>query len=95
MSGHTRGPWDVQLHSGVSANGCSIVSLTDTVTVARLPRNADRPYPQKEADARLIAAAPEMLDTLKAICLLLGNSDHVDDKLCELAEAAIAKAEGR
>jgi hypothetical protein len=50
------------------------------------------------ANARLIAAAPDLLAALKAILLMrhaMSQNAHVDDRLCEIAEAAIAKAEGR
>jgi hypothetical protein len=55
----------------------------------------------KMADARLIAAAPEMLEALKrilpsAIAYEMDNSDHFDeDGRIAFAEATIAKAEGR
>jgi len=50
----------------------------------------------READARLIAAAPELLTTLNALVDLL-NQD-LDPEQCaawDAAVAAIAKAEGR
>jgi hypothetical protein len=44
------------------------------------------------ANARLIAAAPDMLDALKAALVLIG---HPDDAATKAIAAVIAKAEGR
>jgi hypothetical protein len=53
----------------------------------------------READARLIAAAPDLLNALKAAyaVLLSASADEVPRlaERLELARAAIAKAEGR
>ena len=58
--------------------------------------------PQIMADARLIAASPDLLEALKAIVALEKTPDDVWDavevvmpKMCEIANAAIAKAEGK
>jgi phosphoglycolate phosphatase-like HAD superfamily hydrolase len=99
---HTPGPWGVRLHSGTSVNGAAIESLVETVTVAVLPRRADRPYPQKEADASLIAAAPDLLAALKetsfrlaALVAASGDFSDINAKALDAASIVIAKAEGQ
>lgn len=47
-----------------------------------------------EANARLIAAAPELLEALKALLKLHDDGDYDGPDPAELALAAIAKAEG-
>lgn len=56
----------------------------------------ERPEAEVEANARLIAAAPELLDTLRRLVDVL--NDDLDPEQCavwDAAVAAIAKAEGR
>ncbi len=68
--------------------------------IAEIPRpdNDERGLSEADANARLIAAAPEMLAALKAICDS-GNIDHgcqwtIDRADIDLAKAAISKAVG-
>lgn len=49
---------------------------------------------RKEADARLIAAAPDLLEALHAIRLCEFNSMSSRQEMMRLAKAAIAKATG-
>lgn len=52
--------------------------------------------PELVANARLIAAAPDLLEALKACVTMYGDENPDDDWTCiKLARAAIAKAEGR
>lgn len=83
---HTPGPWrisDLQRNivvAGKHSNSvatCYIVGITDTMETA-------------EANARLIAAAPDMLEALRGF-LTIGYYPETR----AAAEAAIAKAEGR
>lgn len=52
-----------------------------------------------DADARLIAAAPELLEALKIIRVQFGNYTDGDGAFkfhaCNIADRALAKAEGR
>jgi len=81
------GPWAVrgyQIRSG-------------DVVVARVTDNefsgTDCPKPEVAfANARLIAAAPEMLDALKLAQSIIG---HPDDSASQHIASVIAKAEGR
>ena len=94
MSKHTPGPWTVVSEGMVSpkvvgANGFGICHTTYAPTGA-------------EANARLIAAAPELLEALRMFVVWYGLRDKHDTLLppkmqeAELAQAmrAIAKAEG-
>jgi len=61
---HTPGPWITQ-RSIAGVNGMRIVSEPSGLVVARVTQKADKPLGQKEADATLIAAAPNLLEALK------------------------------
>lgn len=45
-----------------------------------------------EADARLIAAAPDLLDACEELLIYLADWDDPDNETCVKARAAIAKA---
>ena len=78
MSKHTPGPWLVETDTSV------IVSGSDSfrgVVASTYPHNRD-------ANATLIAAAPDMLAELKRLRDVVGDED------ASCIEAVIAKAEG-
>jgi hypothetical protein len=90
MSTHTPGPWKRQFAAGahvIRANGTSR-------SLAQVLHDG----PEDEANAALIAAAPEMYAALvglmRASGSLTGNPD-MDYRWEAAARAAIAKAEGR
>jgi len=87
---HTPGPWRMQHRHPNSANGAKILGPGDAV-IARMSYAADKPMPQKHADARLIAAAPELLEALKQLEVEFGLQETYG---LRLARAAIAKATG-
>lgn len=95
MSNHTPGPWKEKQKSTYSEPGY-VVLWPDKG--GEHMRRLDYQGCFTEADARLIAAAPELLDALKAIVSSL--SEHDEEGLIEHVEpmrkarAAIAKAEG-
>lgn len=74
---HTRGPWFASDEDG------EVYSLSDYSSVAIVLMNEEG-----KANARLIAAAPDLLAALK-MCVI-ERSEWLDE-----ARAAIAKAEGR
>jgi hypothetical protein len=96
---HTPGPWRVE-----SAGSESLISsghwagLATVVTHMREPDAAGRdrfiPTDEGEANARLIAAAPELLAALEAIAAIPCCHDSMPECPRELAKAAIAKAKG-
>lgn len=94
MSKYTPGPWfvrkwdgdewpDRRISIGPQSNGTAIA-------VCISPRYYDDE--QMEADAKLIAAAPELLDALESALTIL--IDSVGDFDYDKARAAIAKATG-
>lgn len=95
---HTPGPWRQEHGCLVGANGTSI--LGDGI------HNHDLPDEEREANARLIAAAPELLTACELLLQLVKEyeaetkeewKDHIADgyvlKLRAEASASIAKAE--
>jgi hypothetical protein len=89
MAGHTPGPWNV-------GKGQWPHAFSWVITSADMP-NPGSPLAilqdfddAAEADARLIAAAPEMYEALKAIV-----EGPPGEGLFSRARAAITKAEGR
>lgn len=91
---HTPGPWrieDKRSRGRTLISGDGWVRLCDVYTVMEGCRE---PYPEGMANARLIAAAPDLLD---ALIDLLHQSKLSQDEGgwdFEQAEAAIAKATG-
>lgn len=92
---HTPGPWQVQpgVYDTNPETACEfprgpeVIATPGTVAYCNL---------YGEADANLIAAAPDMLAALRAIenyCGMYTNPMH-DDALADQIRAAIAKATG-
>ena len=95
MGEHTPGPW-VAVGAGVYSE--SNDPFLEIIFSAHNTRSASRET--AKANARLIAAAPEMLRRLKnrvVDCDRVGGLDWPTDSRCEACSgdmAAIAKAEG-
>lgn len=98
MSKHTPGPWEIEHaedidlpnHVGISADKHSLLAQV----VWKM--EDDERSPHCEANARLIAAAPDLLDALKTAKWML-ERDYIDDqkmRVIEKCDAAIAKATG-
>lgn len=97
MSAHTVGPWFT------ARNGFSTVYIEARIgggmlqEVAACGPTAEGPD-QQEANARLIAAAPDLLDQLSALLAMCERqtdfNDDGDGAMFERARAAIAKATG-
>ena len=89
MSKHTQGPWAVrgiptgQRYIGPSQDG-------GAPSVALVLSRVNVPDERLAADARLIAAAPELLEALEAVLDDIGNNGRA----CKQARAAIARAKG-
>lgn len=84
--GHTPGPWVVmpQMGGGVS------VSVPNGRALATVNEDQNPVAPSAMGNARLIAAAPDLLEALGTIAR---NSDEPETVHC--ARAAIAKARGQ
>jgi hypothetical protein len=97
MSKHTPGPWGID-------EGMSVWIMAGPLHVATIPRAADGDW--SPANARLMAAAPEMLEALKQIAGALEDwasipppRDNTGEEralvvAAALARAVAAKAEG-
>jgi len=92
--GWTKGPWEADADSGnISVGGHQIAS-------AWVPRHGgEHPIAEREANARLIAAAPDLYEALAALRQNIGAASLVKNPLgIELraqADAALAKAQGQ
>lgn len=105
---HTPGPWFPLFEQEDDFDGIRIEAWgrEDFVEVANVPVDYDD-REQREANARLIAAAPELLAVCRAMIprnICLNNGNVRDDLVVPLdvtmgelrrVAAAIAKAEGR
>ena len=96
MSKHTPGPWRAYQRADYTTPGW-VILWPDTSKPGIHHRRLDSNGGFIEADARLIAAAPDLLKALKAIVKSLADQD--DEGLIEHAQqmidarAAIDKAE--
>ncbi len=90
MSDHTPGPWSV---GRLDLNEQRKIFGSSHELVATAAWELDSQHPTMEANARLIAAAPDLLDAARAV---VGNANH-DCLLDAIADCrhAIAKAEGK
>jgi len=99
---HTPGPWVYEWCNGAYSDGI-VTSQSNSIAIVMggnygewrdAPDNGDAEF---EANARLIAAAPELLEACKN---LVGHADwvalnfRIDYAHLDEARAAIAKAEG-
>ncbi len=105
MAKHTPGPWTAE-----EATSNSIDIVSEEVEIATIISDEDFPEDCEErANARLIAAAPELLDALRdladraeggvdyGLCHrgICSRSECAQCRRVDAARAAIAKAEGR
>lgn len=91
---HTPGPWTVT-RSKMETDGAFdyAISADGVLVLAEVfGRDAKGGWPPSEANARLIAAAPDLLAMLKVAQLWLDVDGRFD---MQGINAAIAKAEGR
>lgn len=104
---HTPGPWALEIDDedpealivGNKGNGEIFSDGFGTIASVNLFRDApgeDVPYPAYVANARLIAAAPDLLEALQAMLFASSLQAHASTKLeAEMkAHAALAKAKG-
>ncbi len=78
MSTHTPGPW-TEVGRYIETDECTICEMFSA-----------RTREERDANQRLIAAAPELLEALKLAQSIIG---HPEDAHSKLISAAIAKAE--
>lgn len=108
MSKHTQGPWTVQADQSDHGRSTAICGAgNDDLLIARIPSRAWNPlapleYPQDRANAHLVAAAPDLLEALRAVMacpqaapwLAKLPTHDGSTSVYEQAIAAIRKAEG-
>jgi hypothetical protein len=102
---HTLGPWHVGAGNGEGSifadNGRTRLEIGGTTlySIAQITRGWDEA--EDEANARLIASAPELLDACKAALAMfkkqfpLEHGNHELGATWGMLEGAIFKAEGR
>ena len=102
---HTPGPWafsrsdnfgDARFYVAQQDGAPYTPNYSDVATLIAETVSGERVSIQ-EANARLIAAAPELLEALRAVDVLFGHlaRDSTQRIWLDNARAAIAKAEGR
>ena len=95
MTKHTPGPWRL-----VAIEDRSIKHLcpcnADGVSILTIVHQAQIPFATvyEEADARLIAAAPEMFEALKLADAMLSGANMNTNVVEQKVRAAIAKVTG-
>ena len=95
MSNHTPGPWEIKRHFDPGYKFISAPKHTALAQVVWCMEDEDR-SPECEANAHLIAAAPELLEALQEALDDWGfdEPDCVRLEWADKAGAAIAKARG-
>ncbi len=89
---HTKGPWTLGTGSipgspknhAVCSGPCIVANVVSIISETR----------SSEANARLIAAAPELLEALETIAGFAPGNGDVCEIIAKRARAAIAKATG-
>jgi hypothetical protein len=84
---HTPGPWILERDR---AKSLSIYG--DTTFIGEVYHEVDEPSPEENANARLIAAAPDLLDACRMALSCMAPDDN--DITARALRAAIAKATG-
>ena len=97
MNQHTKGPWDRIIADGYTVRHPQIYS--DTGPVANATWLGDGRLDELNANARLISAAPELLEALKGMLEQFNyhtttGINHEESEAIAKARAAIAKAGG-
>ena len=105
---HTKGPWEIDkdpphIPDGIKrkfiqATHCKYISdgeeVVGTKDICHVHTNVFRMVPGEwEANAHLIAAAPELLEVLEMCLNSQARNGYIDSDTYEKARAAIAKAE--
>ena len=93
MSAYTKGPWEVDRRASTRVTDGADTTIASAGMASRTMEDA-------QANARLIAAAPDLLEALKGIYAgVVSGSDRVNINVSvgafQAMELAIAKAEGK
>jgi hypothetical protein len=99
MSKHTKGPWSISPTSNPETEFG--IASNDGTIIARLDSWFDKDEPEADANARLIASAPDLLEALEALLRLYATecdglySGEGAWGEAQAARAAIARAKGQ
>lgn len=88
---HTPGPWEVAMPGEVDEHYAVLDGFGHTASVYGYPEEASAAL----ANARLIAAAPDLLAACEELLIYLGDWNDMEDETCVAARRAIAKARGQ
>ena len=91
MSNHTPGPWEIKRHYDPGYKFISAQKHSGLAQVVWCMEDEDR-SPECEANAYLIAAAPELLGALQKVFEAM--NDDMPVRLRKVCYEAIAKAKG-
>ena len=91
MSNHTPGPWEIKRHFDPGFKFISAQKHTALAQVVWRMEDEDR-SPDCEANAHLIAAAPDLLEALEKVFTVM--NDDMPVRLRKVCYEAIAKAKG-
>ena len=100
---HTPGPWRAGRNIPTRVYNDDGWLIASTIDDYEEPLPEPERYETQKADARLIAAAPDMLETLRGILARASGAPHDDpelaarefERIMRMARDAIAKAEGQ
>jgi len=91
----TKGPWEcVDMDDDSISEISATMVICGDVVLAVVGPTADSSLPEDEHNAKLIAAAPELLEALQEVLYELSTAREVHDGTIRQADAAIAKALG-
>ena len=93
MSKHTPGPWEIEEHYHFGYRWISGPEHSQLAQVVWCMEDEDR-SPECEANAHLIAAAPELLEALENLLKVHEGEGGTQRHAGDMARAAIAKAKG-
>jgi len=100
MSEHTKGPWSLVIGEHGDRHSRTVVCASPFRKIARINIEGSlRPLPSDEANARLIAAAPDMLSALieaeACMSIVEPRSDKAEYlRILDVVRAAIGRARG-
>ena len=103
MSKHTPGPWEVNKRATMNVQTKDGVSIASAGVRSDNTVDQELLHAEQEANARLIASAPELLWSLGVLLAMVSNDPEyasetapfIHRNALEKARQAIAKAEGK
>lgn len=83
---HTPGPWQVSPYGNITSK---------SLTIARVEQMPGNYESEKQANARLIAAAPDLLAILNEVCMQHDMGlNKIEASLYDIAKTTLRKAKG-